>query len=458
MEQDLFLAQPEARVSGKLNLLQRITYFFAVLMEKYLPDPFVLVIVLTLVMILLGVTIVHQSLAAMVSDWSSGFWDFLEFSMQVALVVVTGYALAVSRPVAKLLGWVATRVHGPKGAIVCTTVVAGIASYISWGFGLVAGTLMAQQLAKRIRGIHYPLLIASAYSGWILYGLGVSATIPITLATAGNPFAASMGGVVPLTHTIFLPAVLVDVVVLMVTLSLLNMWIHPKAQDVLDVNPATWETESQPAPVQRTGTFAERLEHTWWLSAVVVLLGAGYLIYHFHTGGSFDINTLNAVFLFLGILFHGTPAAYVRAVTDGVRSVGGIVLQFPFYAGMMGMMKGSGLAVAISKWMVGISTVHTLPFFGLLSSFLINFFAPSSGGHWAIQGPFMIQAAQRLGADMAKTSMAVQMGCSWNDLVQPFWLIPILTLARLNVRQMMGYTIVPFLWVGVVYAVTVLIW
>lgn len=456
MEQEIGFAHSEGNALSQNNLLQRITNFFVAIVGRYLPDPFVLVIVLTIVMIILGLTVVHQSIADMVKDWSNGFWGFLEFSMQVALVVVTGYALAVSCPIAKLLNWIALRFHGPRGAILCTTMVAGIASYINWGFGLIAGTLMAQQLAKKIRGIHYPLLISSAYSGWILYGLGISATIPITIATAGNPFAASIGGVIPLTHTIFLPAVVVDAVVLMVTLPILNILIHPKRADVLDMNPSVWDSES-PSET-RTKTPAEKLERTWMMNVVVALMGGGYLSYHFLSGGSLDINTLNAVFLFLGLLLHGTPAHYVKAVSDGVRSIGGIVLQFPFYAGIMGMMNGSGLAVVISKWMVGISTVHTLPFWGFVSSFLINFFAPSSGGHWAIQGPFMIEAAKSLGADVAKTSMAVQMGCSWNDLVQPFWLIPILTLARLNVRQIMGYTIVAFLWVGIVYGVTILLW
>ncbi len=442
----------------RMNPLQRTTQFFAAVMERYLPDPFVLVMMLTLVMLLLGITVSHQSLPAMVRDWSNGFWGFLEFSMQVALVVVTGYALAVSPPVAKLLNWCASRVHSPLGAIVCATVVSCIASYINWGFGLIAGTLMAQQLAKRIRGIHYPLLIASAYSGWIVYGLGVSATIPITLATAGNPFAASIGGLISLRQTVFLPAVVVDAVVLMVTLPILNILIHPKRDAVFDINPSSWETTDRQDSVPAARTPAEKLERMRLLNVIMVLMGAGFLGYHFSSGGSLDIDTLNAIFLFCGLLFHGTPAAYVRAVSEGVRSIGGIVLQFPFYAGIMGMMKSSGLAVAISKWMVDISTVHTLPLFGLLSSFLINFFAPSSGGHWAIQGPFMIEAAKSLGADVARTSMAVQMGCSWNDLVQPFWLIPILTLARLSVRQIMGYTIVPFFWVGIVYVVTVLIW
>ncbi|WP_206918612.1 short-chain fatty acid transporter [Alicyclobacillus suci] len=457
MDKEPILWHADEPISVRVNVLQRITEFFAALMGRYLPDPFVLVILLTFLMLVLGVTVVHQGLPTMIGDWSTGFWDFLEFSMQVALVVVTGYALAVSRPVAKSLDWVATKFHGPRGAIVCTTVVAGVASYISWGFGLIAGTLMAQQLAKRIRGIHYPLLIASAYSGWVIYGLGISATIPITIATAGNPFATSIGGLISLKHTIFLPAVLVDVVILLVTLPILNMWIHPHPSHVIDVNPETWQT-NHPDTSETSRTPAQKLERMWLLNVLIALMGGSYLVYHFYSGGSLDINTLNAIFLFLGLLFHGTPTAYVRAVGNGVKSIGGIVLQFPFYAGIMGMMKRSGLAVAISKWMVGISTVHTLPFYGFLSSFLINFFAPSSGGHWAIQGPFMIQAAKQLGANLAKTSMAVQMGCSWNDLVQPFWLVPILTLARLNVRQIMGYTIVPFLWVGVVYAVTILLW
>jgi short-chain fatty acids transporter len=438
------------------NPLQSMTQFFSVLMEKYLPDPFVFVIILTFVMVILGITVVHKTIPEMIEYWSGGIWALLSFSMQVILAVVTGYAFAVSPPVGKLLGWLAARVHGPRGAIICATVGAGLASYINWGFGLIVGTLMAQQLAMKIRGIHYPLLIASAYSGWILYGLGMSATIPITIATPSNPFATSLGGLVPLAHTIFLPAIVLDTLVLIITLPILNVLIHPKPENVLDVNPSMWQPEQ--LGEDKADTPAEKLERMWILNFILVLMGGAYLVYHFAGGGSLDINTLNGAFLFLGLLFHGTPKRYVRAVSDGVRSVGGIVLQFPFYAGIMGMMKGAGLAVIISKGLVAISSAHTLPFWGFISSFVINFFAPSSGGHWAIQGPFMIDSAKHLGADIGKVSMAVQMGCSWNDLVQPFWLIPILTLARLNIRKIMGYTVIPFVWVGIVYAVTVLVW
>jgi short-chain fatty acids transporter len=447
---------PSKDTNSSGNLMQNITNFFATVMDRYLPDPFVLVIALTIVMGLLGLTVAHQTIPEMINDWSNGLWGFLEFSMQVALVVVTGYALAVSRPITNMLNWIASNIHRPRRAIVCVTVVAGVASYINWGFGLIIGPLMAQQLAKKIRGIHYPLLISSAYSGWIIYGLGISATIPITLATAGNPFAASIGGLIPLTHTIFFPAVIVDTVVLLITLPIVNSIIHPKAENVIDYEPSILDAERPSKSTARTP--AEKLERMWILNIIIVLMGIGYLIDHFGAGGSLDINTLNVVFLVIGLLFHGTPENYVTAVSEGVRSIGGIVLQYPFYAGIMGMMKGSGLAVLISKWLVGISTAHTLAFWGFISSFVINFFAPSSGGHWAIQGPFMIESAKNLAADTAKMSMAVQMGCSWNDLLQPFWLIPILTLARLNVRQIMGYTIVPFVWVGVVYMVTILVW
>ncbi|GMA60485.1 TIGR00366 family protein [Alicyclobacillus fastidiosus] len=456
MSQEIGLPSSTDSPMAGNNLLQRVTNFFAAAMERYLPDPFVLVIGLTFVMVILGLTVAHQTLPDMIHDWSDSLWGFLEFSMQVALVVVTGYALAVSRPVAGLLHRIASIVHGPRTAILCVTAVAGITSYISWGFGLIAGTLMAQQLAKRVRGVHYPLLIASAYSGWAIYGLGISATIPITVATPGNPFAASIGGLIALSHTIFRPAVVLDAVVLLITLPILNALMHPGPAQVIDVNPSAWERAQSEETKARTP--AERLERTWIFNVLIALMGATYLVDHFLGGGSLDINTLNAIFLFLGLLFHGSPIAYVRAVSEGVKSVGGIILQFPFYAGMMGMMKSAGLAVVISRWMVGISSSHTLPFWGFLSSFVINFFAPSSGGHWAIQGPFMIASAKSLGADLGKTSMAVQMGCSWNDLVQPFWLIPVLALARLDVRKIMGYTVIPFLWVGIVYMVTILIW
>ncbi|MBP1934527.1 short-chain fatty acid transporter [Ammoniphilus resinae] len=438
--------------------LQTFTNKFSNFLHRFLPEPFVFAILLTFIIFVMGITIEHKSVGEMAGYWSEGFWNLLSFTMQMVMMVVTGYALAQSAPIRRLLNGIAGRVKTVRGAIVTATLVGLVASYLNWGFGLIVGTLMAQQLAKQVRGTHYPVLVSSAYVGWILYGIGISATIPLTIATPGNPFEASMG-LIPLANTIFQPGVLIALVILAITLPLVNILIHPRASNVQEIKHHDFSEERLVPAKGEDQTPAQKLEHSKVLALLVVLFGVAYLYHHFVVKqGSLDINSVNSIFLFLGILFHGSLKNYILAINDSVKTAGGMVLQFPFYAGIMGMMAGSGIVVTISDWFVSFSNAQTLHFWGFISSFFINFFVPSSGGHWAVQGPFMVEAAKTLGADLGKMSTAVQMGSSWNDLVNPFWLLPVIALSKLSARQIMTYTLIPFLYMGIVFGITVLIW
>ncbi|MCY1219835.1 putative short-chain fatty acid transporter [compost metagenome] len=158
------------------------------------------------------------------------------------------------------------------------------------------------------------------------------------------------------------------------------------------------------------------------------------------------------------MLLLGTPVNYVAKLNEGIKTISGIILQYPFYAGIMAIMAGSGLVDTISRVFVEIATPQTLPFWGLLSSFVINFFAPSGGGHWMIQGPFMVDAAKAINSSVSQTSMSVMLGNAWNDLVQPFWILPALALSKLNLKDVMGYTVIMMFWVGLIYIAALLLW
>ncbi|MCL5935684.1 MAG: TIGR00366 family protein, partial [Firmicutes bacterium] len=201
-----------------------------------------------------------------------------------------------------------------------------------------------------------------------------------------------------------------------------------------------------------------KLNNSVILCTVMALLGIGYLVKYFYSGGTLDLNIINFIILFGGLLLMGTSSKYVSVLTEGTKTVSGIILQYPCYAGIMAMLAGSGLVDTIANWFVGISNAQTLPFWGIVSSYFINFFAPSGGGHWVIQGPFMIEAAKSLGADLAKTSMSVMLGNAWNDLVQPFWLLPTLAISGLKLSDIMPYTVLAMLWSAVVLCGGVLIW
>jgi short-chain fatty acids transporter len=431
-------------------------------MRRYLPDPFVFAIGLTLLTMLLAVTVEGQNPAQTLQSWGDGFWSLLAFTTQMAVILAMGYVLAASPLVDGLLQRIVRRVERPTTAIIVATLVGGIGSYLNWGFGLVIGGIVARKLALHVRGVHYPLIIAAAYSGFTLYGLGLSATIPVLISTPGHPLESKMG-LIGLSETIFsLPMLLTSAAVL-ITMPLLNAWLHPRrAEDIVEVDRSLEDKQANSANAVEElfadNTIASRLNNSRLLSLLIGVLGLGYLAMHFIKGGSLDLNKVNFLILFLGVLLLGTPANYIAKLTEGIKTISGIILQYPFYAGIMAMMHSSGLVDSISRVFVDISNAQTLPFWGLLSSYVINFFAPSGGGHWAIQGPFMIEAAKSLNSSLAQTSMAVMLGNAWNDLIQPFWILPALALSRLKLKDVMGYTVIIMLWVGVIYVSAVLLW
>jgi len=449
--------------------------FFSRIARRFLPDAFVFALLLVLVTMLLGMIAEGASLLEMAGYFGNGVWDFLVFSMQMVLILVTGSALATSRPVHGLLRSIAGRARSPESAIVLTTLTMMVGCWINWGFGLIVSALLARELARNVRGVHYPLLVASAYSGFIVWHAGLSASIPLKIAgqdTIMERFAD--GAVIPASQTIFAWRNLLLTAALLVLVPLVNRLMMPRnPEDVVTIDAAgieagTGDSGEDPAAAagagERTGngngapkrTPAERLERSKQLSMAIGLFAALYIVIYFARGGIISFNIVNLIFLTAGIILHGRPINYVRAVNEAVRSCGGIILQFPFYAGIMGMMIHSGLAVTLSQAFVGLSSERTFPLFTYLSAGLVNFFVPSGGGQWAVQGPIMIPAAGALGVPYATTAMAIAWGDAWTNLVQPFWALPLLAVARLGIRDIMGYTTVVLIFGGLLTALFML--
>lgn len=428
------------------------------LMERYLPDPFLFVIILTLVVFGLGLGLTGSMPVEMVAYWGEGFWGLLAFSMQMVLVLVTGFVLASSPIFKKGLGKLASFAKSPGSAIIWVTLVSLAASWINWGFGLVIGALFAKELAKRVEHVDYRLLIASAYSGFLIWHAGFSGSIPLSIATPDHPFMAQIG-IIPTSETIFASYNLIIIAALVVILPLLNRLMMPKKEETVVVDPKVLvdpEVEKQTAKADQTP--AERLENSWVLSMVIGVLGVSFIVYYFvQNGFALTLDLVNFMFLFLGILFHGTPRKYLIAVQEAVKGAGGIIVQFPFYAGIMGMMTASGLAAVMSEAFVSISTVETFPLFAFLSAGLVNFFVPSGGGQWAVQGPIMLEAAQMLGSDPAKVAMAVAWGDAWTNMIQPFWALPALAIAGLKAKDIMGFCLIVLFVSGVVIGLGLLL-
>jgi short-chain fatty acids transporter len=432
-------------------MIRSLSNFFTGIMQRWLPDAFIIAIVLTFVVLIGGVLGQGHTPAKMVDFWGDGVWNLLVFSMQVTITLVTGSVLAQTAVVKKGLRKLASLAKTPSQAIILMTAIALICCWISWGFGLITSALMAREIAKQVKGVHYPLLVASAYSGMLIWHSGLSGSIPLKIAVSdGDVLGTLMNGVtIPLSETIFSWEVITICLVLLVTLPIINRLMMPEPHDTIEIHPDQ-SGEVEEIPIQ-TNTPASWIENHRLPTLLLGLLGGYYLLSYFIDGGKIGLNTVNFIFLVLGLLLHRSPASYLSALNEAVKGVSGIVLQFPLYAGIMGMMVKSGLAVSMSEWFISISTADTFTLFTFLSAGIVNFFVPSGGGQWAVQAPIVIPAAQSLGIPLNQAAMAVAFGDAWTNMVQPLWALPLLGIARLGIKDIMGYCTVALLWSGLVY-------
>lgn len=416
------------------------------LVERWLPDPYIFVVILTLIVMVAAMVFEQQSPVDVVEMWGSGFWGLLAFAMQMLLVLVTGFMMASTPLVKGGLQKLAGLASSPGAAILLVTYTALAASWLNWGFGLVVGALFAKEVARKVK-VDYRLLVASAYSGFIVWHGGLAGSVPLAIATEGHPFE-SMIGVIGTDQTIFSFFNLAIVLCLFIVVPLLNRMMLPKPDESVYVDPELL-TESEP-PVAKGDTPAERLEGSRILTWLIGLSGLAFLFDYFVNGGTLTLNIVNFLFLFVAIILHGTPRNLLASLNDGIKGGAGIVIQFPFYAGIMAIMVDSGLAESISSGMVSFASEATLPFWSFLSAGVVNFFVPSGGGQWAVQAPVILPAAAELGVDPARAAMAVAWGDAWTNMVQPFWALPILGIAGLKAKDIMGFCTLHLVLSGIV--------
>jgi len=446
--------------------LQKVSQLFVVVLQRYLPDPFIFAIVLTMVVFLLVMPSTGQGPMQVVNAWAGSFWNLLTFSMQMAMIVVTGHAMASAPAFKRKLAILASVAKTPGQAIILVTVISALACWVNWGFGLVVGAIFAREIASRVQGVDYRLLIASAYSGFLFWHAGLSGSIPLAIAGGNNIEVVTNGAVIsaiPTSQTLFSAMNLTILAVMLVTIPLLNRLMHPAPQDTVCIDAVLLEEQEEVEIKTDNMTPAEHLENSRILSLLLGVMGFVYIIYYFvNNGFALNLNIVNFTFLFAAILLHGTPKSLLNSVSQGARNCSGILLQFPFYAGIMGMMTAAGdsgvsLASVISQAFVSISNETTFPLFTFLSAGLVNFFVPSGGGQWAVQAPVMMPAGAALGVDAAKTAMAIAWGDAWTNMIQPFWALPALAIAGLGAKDVMGYCLMALIGSGVIISLGLLL-
>ena len=440
------------------------------IVQRWLPEPFIFAILLTFVAAVVAMPVCSQSPVEVLEHWGGGVWNLLAFAMQMALVLVCGSALAAAPAVKRGIDALARVPKSPAAAIALVTVVSALACWLNWGFGLIVGVIFAKAIARQLQGVDYRLLIASAYSGFVVWHAGLSGSIPLTMATPGEALVKATNGAltapVPVSQTILDPHNLVMVLLVIVAITVANTLMHPR-QGAVTVDPALLEEGD--GGVNRVKevsgrTPAQRMEYSPVLSWLLGLLLLAYLVLRLaFRGGSVDLGAVIMLFLSLGLLLHGTPIAYVRAFGKAATGAAGIILQFPFYAGIMGIITGVGasgvsLGNVLAEGCIRISNPVTYPLLTFLCAALLNLFVPSGGGHWAIQAPIMFTAGAELGVDAGLTGTAIAWGDAWTNLIQPFWALPALAIAKLDAKDIMGYCLIDLLITGVIICGGLIIW
>jgi short-chain fatty acids transporter len=440
----------------------------------------VFAIALTFIVALMALGLTDSGPSEVLRGWGDGLSSLLEFIAQIAIVLVLGYTLAHTGPVARMLNSIANIPRNPAAAYAFVTVIGGLASLISWGLGLIVGGIIALQVgrsAKR-RGIriHYPLLVASAYSGYIVWHMGYSGSGPLAAATPGS-FYEEYGGLVPVVETTFAWWNLIAIVVLLSDVAFTNTLLRPRGDDpIVELKEELVEEEtngrndgtsdesssgddsSGGGSSGGTPSPADRADGSRILTLALGGALLGYLVLYFaQEGFALTLDIVNWSFLAAILLLVTSTKELGALVADAGRTVGQILLQYPLYAGILGIMTASGLVEVFSNFFVNISTPGTLSVWAMISGGIVNMFIPSGGGQFAVQAPIFADAAQQLGVEQSVAIMGIAYGDQWTNMIQPFWTVPILAIAGLSVRDIMGYTTVILFISGAIMATTLLL-
>ncbi|TDW18064.1 short-chain fatty acid transporter [Kribbella kalugense] len=461
--------------------LARLALRFTAFTEKWLPDAFGFVLVGTFVVLLFGLVTGEPLLKrpddpaatkgfGLVDAWGLGFWSLITFTLQMAMIIIGGYAVATSGPIARLITRLARIPKSPRTAVVFVAAVAMLASYLNWAFSLIFAAILAREVARNVPKADYRALGAMAFLGlgtvWA-QGLSGSAALQVASASSSPPpvqevikASGHASGLIPLTDTIFTWQAIVATLIVYVVGVGMAWFIAPgegnsrTAEHLgIELKPLIGrgspyngqQGNGQREEVRRPGDW---LEHSPLFSLLIVLLGAVYLVRYF-SGKSFfnalDLNTVNLILFLLALLLHWRPWRMARAVRDGAPAAAGVLLQFPLYGGIFGMIAYTGISARLAGWLVHASNQFLFPPLVAIYSFVLGVFVPSGGSKWVIEAPYVLQAANELKVDAGWMVVVYDLGEASANLLQPFWMLPTLAILGLKARDIMGYTFTMFL-------------
>jgi short-chain fatty acids transporter len=430
----------------------------------FLPSPFSIAAVLSILAFVLCLLFTASSSIEVFSYWHKGFWELLAFSMQMVLILVLGHALALTPAAQRAIRFITGYASNSARAAALVGFSALLVGFINWGLCLIFGAILARRVGEKARAekisLNYPLVAAAGYSGMMVWHGGFSGSAPLVVAENGH-FLTDLIGQIPVSATLLSPLNITTTLLLLTIVPTVLYLIGRKIAPTLlpDLKEQSLSTSTK-APLR---TPAEKLDGSSFLAW---LLGGSILFYAIYIGwsasaanplGFLDLNFINFFLLGLGLVLHGSVYSFLTAVQEAVAGASGIIIQFPLYAGIMGIMKYSGLITDFSNFFASVSNQQSLPVFTLISAGLVNIFVPSGGGQWAVQGPVIVQAAQALGASVNKVIMALAYGDGLTNMLQPFWALPLLGITRLEARDILPYSSLIMLVGGSIYILCLLL-
>ncbi len=453
---------PERVSAEETGPIARVALAFTAWAERWIPDAFIFALLATLVVTVAAAALAGATVTAIIDAWGNGFWELIPFTMQMALIIITGHVLATSPPMKRLIRIVAGLPSTPRQAVALVTLFAMLTSWLNWGFSLIFSAVLACEVARRVARVDYRALAAASFLGiGSIWAQGLSGSAALQMATPGalQPRIRDIvsnggmvpGGIITFSDTIFLWQSLLSVVIELVIVTTVMWFATPppgRARTAEDFGIALGPSEDQ--PMRRLhSTPGTWLEDSPILSWFIVAIGTVYLVRYFLNAtaplNAITLNVLNLAFLLLGILLHRTPARLMHAVQTATPAVWGVILQFPFYAGIAGIITSTQLNDQLADAFVRVSTRETFAPIVAIYSAVLGVFVPSGGSKWVIEAPYVMAAAHELRVHLGWVVAAYDLGEALANLVQPFWMLPILGMFGLKARDIMGYTFLIFL-------------
>ena len=429
------------------------------LVKKLLPSPFAIAVILTFMSALLAIIFTktpsgHNPIVRVIDHWHTGIWELLKFTMQMMLMLVLGHTIALSKLASNAIDKIVKVCKTNAQAAIFVSLFSLLMGYFNWGLGLVFGAILARKVGEYAKtngiSLNYPLIATCGYISLMVWHGGLSGSAPLTVSDPTHSLVAEIG-VIPISGTVFATPNLVSILVTLIVLPLFAWFIAKR--DYVPTFPSLIKNKKEISTEEVTG--ADKLDYSKWIGTSFGLVFIGYSILKIMTSEDvftyINLDTINFALFGIALLSHQSLNRFTGAAEKAIKGSTGIMIQFPLYAGIMGIMKYSGLLEVFAEFFIQISSTESFPFFAFLSSAFINILVPSGGGQWQVQGPILIEAANALNVSHTKTIMALAYGDQLTNMLQPFWALPLLGITGLKAKEILPYSILFMLVGGLIF-------